>query len=268
MSQILMRTERDMGAMVSFDPRRKTHPFRNIKVDVGLFNGQGLAATSDFDSRKDLISRISLKPTSLNEKVSISFGVSYLNGGLLQNTKYIQRMSEDVHAFILDSSSANEGRIAPRKYYGADMQLKRKTKAGFTELRLEYMTGTQTSTAATSETPPIKLTGDDAYFIRKFDGAYFYLLHNLINAKHQLILKYDWYDPNRSVSGNEITTARNFTAADIKFSTFGAGYCYYINNNLKALFWYDMVKNENTLIEGFERDIKDDVFTFRLQFRF
>ncbi len=40
MSQILMRTERDLGAMVSFEPRVKDHPLKYLKVDLGAFNGQ------------------------------------------------------------------------------------------------------------------------------------------------------------------------------------------------------------------------------------
>jgi hypothetical protein len=40
MSQILMRTERDLGAMISFEPRKKDHPLRYLKIDAGFFNGQ------------------------------------------------------------------------------------------------------------------------------------------------------------------------------------------------------------------------------------
>ncbi len=61
MSQILMRTERDMGAMLTFEPRKKQHPLRSLKLDVGLFNGQGLTGTEEYDSYKDFIARLSLK---------------------------------------------------------------------------------------------------------------------------------------------------------------------------------------------------------------
>ena len=39
MSQILMKTERDLGAMVSFEPRKKNSPLRYLKIDAGFFNG-------------------------------------------------------------------------------------------------------------------------------------------------------------------------------------------------------------------------------------
>ena len=56
-------------------------------------------------------------------------------------------------------------------------------------------------------------------YIRHFNGAFFYFLQNIINTKHQLLVKYDWYDPNTKVKGNEIgKPGTNLTAADIKFS--------------------------------------------------
>ena len=60
MSQILMKTERDLGAMISFEPRKPDHPLRYLKIDAGLFNGQGLSASADFDSHKDFITRAGL----------------------------------------------------------------------------------------------------------------------------------------------------------------------------------------------------------------
>ncbi len=271
MSQLLLRTERDLGAMVSYEPREKSHPLYLLKFDIGLFNGQGLAASSDFDSHKDLISRLSLKPLRIANKHFISSGLSYLNGGLIQNTKNINvtRIVNDVKTFVVDSSQENVGRIAPRKYYGGDVQFKLKTSAGYTELRAEYMRGKQTATRLSTETPPALLTGSDGYYIRNFDGAYFYLLHNIVNAQHQAIVKLDWYDPNTGVKKGDIGSMNtNFTQADIKYYTLGFGYVNYINPNLKAVFWYDIVKNEKTQLTGYTKDVKDNILTCRLQFRF
>jgi phosphate-selective porin len=41
-----------------------------------------------------------------------------------------------------------------------------------------------------------------------------------------------------------------------------------VNENLKLMLWYDWVKNENTALAGYLTDVKDNVFTCRLQFRF
>jgi len=271
MSQLLMKTERDLGAMLSFDPRKKDHPLSFFKLDLGLFNGPGLPAAGDYDSHKDVITRAALKPVNLSKHIILSAAASYFNGGFLQNSKYVYNTKNisGSKLYVVDSSSTNEGKIAARKYYGADMQVKFKIKAGYLELRAEYMAGTQTASHLTSETPAALLTGTDAYYIRKFNGAYFYLLCNIINSHHQLVVKYDWYDPNTMVSKNEIGKAgTNFNAADIKYSTLGFGYNYYMNANVKLLLWYDLVKNERTALPGYTSDLKDDVLTCRLQFRF
>jgi hypothetical protein len=34
------------------------------------------------------------------------------------------------------------------------------------------------------------------------------------------------------------------------------------------LAYYDFVKNETTALDGMSHDLKDDVFTFRIQMRF
>ena len=89
------------------------------------------------------------------------------------------------------------------------------------------------------------------------------------NNLHQLLLKYDWYDPNTEVQDEEIgKPGTNLTPADIKFSTLGMGYVFYFHPQIKLTLYYDLVKNEITQLPGYTSDIKDNIFTCRLQFRF
>ena len=88
MSQILMKSERDVGAMVSFEPRKKDHSLKYLKIDAGFFNGQGLTAPTDYDSHKDFITRVALKPYPVTNAIVFSMAASYLNGGFIQNTPY------------------------------------------------------------------------------------------------------------------------------------------------------------------------------------
>lgn len=271
MSQILMKTERDLGAMVSLEPRKKNSKIKFLKADIGIFNGPGLSSTTDYDNHKDIIGRISIKPQSLSKKITLGVAASVLYGGLTQNTRYVYTTADiaGIKNFILDSSASNINRIAPRKYYGADAQLKIKNKIGFTELRAEFIAGKQTASSVSSETPGAIFAGSDGYYIRKFNGAYFYFLQHLGSLKHQIGIKYDWYDPNTAVKTDDIgKTGTNINAANIKFSTLGFGYLYYINSNAKLVVWYDIITNEKTQLAGFTGDVKDNVFTCRLQFRF
>jgi len=265
MSQILMKTERDLGAMLSFEPCKRGHPLRHLKVDVGVFNGPGLSSTADYDNYKDLIARVALKPVNVGKRLLMSAGVSMLRGGFLQNTAVQYRVGHKM--FIEDSSLSNIGREAPRRYYGADVQLKLRHRWGFTEIRGEYIRGTQTANASTTETPGALLA--EPSYIRHFDGAYLYFLQNIFSVKHQLCVKYDWYDPNTDVKGHDIgAPGANVNATNIKYSTLGMGYIYYCNENVKLVAWYDFVKNERTLLPGYTTDLRDNVMTLRLQFRF
>lgn len=269
MSQTLMPTERDLGFMVTYDPLRKRYKNVPLKIDAGFFNGQGLSGTTDFDSFKDLISRVTFKPQKAFQNVYISGGLSLLYGGWRQGTKYRYEMEDAGGAkmFVLDSSISNMGKKAPRHYYGADVQLAKKYSWGKTEVRAEYWRGKQPGTALTTMNPgtlPLVPT-----YIRDFDGAFFYFLQNIVNDKWELMVKYDWYDPNTKVSGEEIgKAATNLTAADIKFKTVGFGFTRYFNENVKLLTYYDWVRNEKTALPDFTGDIEDNTFTCRLQMRF
>ncbi len=271
MSQILMKSERDLGAMVSFDARRNVGFWSNLKVDLGVFNGQGIVATGEFDNIKDVIARVSLKPVHLSDKVQLSAGASTLQGGLTQNTKFkfLTGTVNGIKTTMVDSSATNLYGRSPRIYYGADAQLKIKNRIGFTEFRAELVVGQQTGTATSSETPTALLTGKDGYYIRNFNGAYFYFIQSLFSMKHQLVLKYDWYDPNSKVSGNEIgAPGSNLSVANIRYNTLGIGYVYYMTENVKLVVYYARVMNEHTRLAGYTSDVSDDVMTCRLQFRF
>lgn len=272
MNQTLMKSERDLGAMISLDSRRKDNTLKYLKADVGFFNGQGINATGDFDNTKDFIANIALKTYHLSKQVTIAAGASFLHGGLMQNTKYVYSTNDvtGVKKVTVDSSVTNITKTSPRQYYGANAQLKFKSNKGLTtELRAEFITGKQTGTLNNTETPVTLVTGTDGFHIRNFNGAYFYFLQQLFNTRNQLVIKYDWYDPNTKVSGNEIGAAgTNFTAANIKYSTLNIGYVNYLTDNVKLLLYYAIVTNERTQLTNYTNDVKDNVLTCRLQFRF
>lgn len=90
----------------------------------------------------------------------------------------------------------------------------------------------------------------------------------------QVIAKYDWYDPNTDVTGNEIgTTVVNglvkTNATDLKYTTIGLGLAYRWDANVKLTAYYDMVTNETSnKLSGYTKDLKDNSFTLRMQVKF
>lgn len=268
-SQILMPSERDLGAMGTFESGKNGKGQRVFRYDIGVFNGQGKSGPSEFDSFKDIISRFTLKPLPVGEKFTFSSGLSLLRGGWIGTTKFRYEIGQSSagKTFLVDSNISNIGRKAPRHYYGADAQIAQKHRWGKTELRAEYWTGTQPG-SANNTTNPGNLPTTPTY-IRKFDAGFIYFLQNIINEKWELLVKWDWFDPNKKVSGSEIgKAATNMTPADIKYNTFGLGLTRYFTSNVKILAYHALVRNEATTLPAFTDDIKDDVFTFRIQFRF
>ncbi len=269
MSQILMPSERDLGAMVSYESQKTNKHNSLIKFDIGFFDGQGKSGPAEFDSYKDLISRFAVKPFPLSKALTLSAGLSLLRGGWVQATRYkyeMGRKNGDA-VFLVDSSLSNIGGKAPRHYYGADAQLAYKYAWGKTEIRGEYWRGKQPGTSGTTVNPgtlPVVPT-----YIRNFDGAFIYFLQNIVNEKWELVAKYDWYDPNTDVSSSAIGKAgTNLSATDIKYSTIGLGLTRYFSDNLKMLVYYDIVNNEKTALTGYTGDVKDNVLTIRMQMRF
>jgi hypothetical protein len=274
MSQILMKTERDIGAMISFDPQDRSSKLYPFKIDVGFFNGQGLTGIGEFDSFKDFIARASLRRTKIANRLYLSGSISYLNGGFVNGSDTFYKISENPSGgkyFAPDFSATHIGEKSPRIYYGGDLQFSWENAIGRTELRGEYIMGTQSSTYSTSVTPAVPPLNNnfkpDYIYIRNFNGAYFYLLQTFL-IKHQVFLKYDWYDPNTKVISKELTSINNFSAADIRYDTFGAGYIFYPNDNLKIVLYYDHPINEKSGIKNYSLDLSDNTYTLRIQFRF
>jgi hypothetical protein len=259
--------------MVSLDPQHSKSGLKHFKLDVGLFNGQGLSGTTDFDSKKDFISRLTVRPFKIGE-LKISGGLSYLSGGWRNPTKYLYSTStaETYPKWVVDSSVNNLGSFNKRKYAGADIQIVKQYKWGESEIRAEFWNGTQPGTSISSTSvgnSPIEYGLPASTYIRNFNGAFFYFLQHIVNKHHQLIVKYDWYDPNAKVQGKTIgRSSLGFNATDIKYSTLGFGYVYQLDSHTKLVLFYDAVKNESTQLNSHLVDLKDNIFTCRLQFLF
>lgn len=275
MSQILLRTERDLGFMVSMEKRRKTAGWKFFRIDAGIFNGQGLTAPNEFDAYKDFIGQIVIKPQTVFKKLQISGGVSLLQGSIVQNANYSYRVKQvnGITQFVADSTSTKAGGKLPRHYKGANLQFAYKTKWGNTSLRFETWAGKQPGTLESTETPAVLAIKPDNTFaplyIRNFFGGFISFIQPIGSAKNQLVLKYDWYDPNTRVSGATIGASnRNFGEGDVRYATLGAGLVHHINENLKLVLFHEWVKNEHTTLSGYKTDKADNIFTFRTQFRF
>jgi hypothetical protein len=283
-TQVLLPNERDLGAMITYQPPNESK-LHGLKVDAGWYNGTGIAVPGttslnsagvvDYDSYKDFIGRIYYKRNWKEDKYSFGIGASHYNGGFVyQNSKVykdIEQNSSGSYTWVMADTSVTKykDKKAPRVYYGADLQFSFKSILGTTTIRGEYITGTQAGSIDNTKSPAALPSKTDTY-IRNFEGAYIYFIQRIAKSKHELAVKYEWYDPNTKLSADMINPAgSSFSSSELKYTMLGLGYNYYIHPNVKLMVYYNMVANEITPgIAGFEEDLKDDVFTVRVQYKF
>ena len=244
---------------------------------------------AETDKYKDFIGHLSLKKTLLNENLNVSGGVSYYKGGWANGTANVYNI-DATNKFVKDAFYT-KGNIIKREYFGIDAQASLNSGLGITTIRGEYLWGQQPGTVKSSVSPKGAVTetkdiivADTAkkvytvtssafpsdVYVRNFSGGYVYFVHRIMQTKHELVLKYDWYDPNTKINGTQVTNV-----GDVKFTTIGLGWNYYATPNVKFTAYYDMVSNENTSIKGkgtgvdnYTKDIKDNVLTLRVLYKF
>jgi len=108
---------------------------------------------------------------------------------------------------------------------------------------------------------------------RTFSGWYVNLVQN-IGQSLQVVAKYDVYDPNTDVEAGNFVQGSGLTMADLKFSTLGLGIVYHWDENIKFVLYNEFVRNEKvpsnspSSLAAYRDDVRDDVLTFRIQYRF
>lgn len=259
--QTLFPEERDLGAMITFQAA-KTSPLNFLKLEAGLFAGNGIK--QETDNRKDFIGHLSANKKWSN--LQLSGGISYYNGDVYQGTENVYEMKEN--SFILNSDPNNKGEFAKREYVGFDAQIGIKSILGATQLRGEYLFGEQPGTSSGSKSPNASALPTSDTYLRKFSGGYVILVQDLGKLPLATVLKYDWYDPNTKISKNDIGL-NNTGKGDIAKNTFGFGMLWNINTNLRLQAYYEINKNEKTEnVDAYKKDRKDNAFTLRMQYKF
>jgi hypothetical protein len=262
--QTLFPDEKDLGSMLTIQAP-KTSPWNVLKLEAGLLSGN--AINKDYKTKKDFAGHLTYNKVFATMKFGL--GVSMYAGYMLQTTTNVYTMSNG--AFVLDNKASNLNAYAKRSYFGLDGQFSVASDLGLSSIRAEYITGKQPGTSGSSASlnnaDPTIVAASDTY-IRPFSGGYINFVQDIADTKHSIVVKYDWYDPNTDVAGNAISVAAKFSLADMAYSTLGLGYMYRMNNNVRIMAYYDIVSNESTKVKGYFSNVKDNLVTVRLQYKF
>lgn len=263
----LMPDERDLGASLTFQKSI-------LKLEAGLFAGNGIKAETD--NKKDFIGHLSVAKKWGN--TSLGGGISYYNGRVWQGSGNVYSM--DGKVFAVDHNYANIGKYLKREYFGADVQLALPTK---TKLHAEFLFGQQPGSALDSKSPSAATASSADIWMRDFMGGYVMAVQN-VHEKVALVAKYDFYDPNTELSGDEIGVLGSGTGvADLAQQTVGFGALWDIDPSIRLTAYYEINKIEQSdnysypkkdinnplaTLPTFVNKLKSDVFTLRLQYKF
>lgn len=257
----LFPQERDLGVNIVLRAP-ETSPLHILKLEAALVAGNGIQRETD--SRKDFIGRLSVA-SGVGDWLDYGVGISYYNGGVYQGTDSVYRMAGK--AFELNAEAGNRGRYAKREYFGADAQVGFKSVLGTTQLRGEVLMGTQPGTAGSSQSPNYSVLPANNTYLRRFFGGYAMLVHDIGRTPFAVVAKYDWYDPNVDVRGNEVGLGGT-TGTDALQHTVGVGALWHATRNLRLLAYYDFVFFEQTTHLASFSNQEADHFTLRLQYKF
>ncbi len=275
MSGLLFPNERDLGAKLTIQGP-KTGIWNWLKLDLALVAGvsspDANKFTKDYDNHKDLIGHLSVNRSNRSEDLKYGFGISYYGGSNGNNNDTTYSIATDVNGDkYFKANVVSDLGYTKKEYFGFDFQIQKDFRWGIFTFKGEYIEGTQpgiaTSTKSYMEKPTTYM------YSRSFNGAYFTLVQNITKIKSQLILKYDWYDENADVEGDEIgkttTLGKSTNNTDLRYDTFGFGAAYLIDNNTKVIAYYDIIQNESSKnLAGYTQDINDNIFTLRFQYKF
>ena len=108
---------------------------------------------------------------------------------------------------------------------------------------------------------------------RREISSYYVILVQDFGSRHSLVLKYDAWNPNTRIAGNDIKAPENKRTGvrDVALSNLGIGYLFRLNTNIRLMAYYDMGLNEtseNLAGDDYNRKRKRDLVTIRAQYKF
>jgi len=271
MFQTLFPNERDLGVALEYSGADKLPLAARIpNLKVGAFTGNGI--NIETDSKRDIIGRLgaSIPITPIN--MAVDLGVSGYAGALqmLNDTlmTVTTKKASDTVMTIERNASFKKFDFVNRRYYGGDMQLYLDIPViGGLSLRGEYIQGQQPGQSDNVVSPKSNLTSSKPVYLRNFNGFYVMWVQNLWKYD-QFVLKYDKFDPNTEVEGDKITSA-----TELAYGTLGLGLIHNWDENIKLMAYYEIPRNETskhlpTKDTFYRKDLADNVFTFRIQYKF
>ena len=239
--------EREIGVKIEYIG--STIP---LKFQFAVLNGNFTGSQAiDADTKKDLMSRIVYSVKLPEAGIGIDLGVNgYLGGTRIKTNPFVVNP-------LMVVDSVNIGDYLDKQWLGGEIQIFTDFIGGMA-IKGEYMAGRNNYASLTALSATIAQKKADPNKVRDFSGYYIYLIKN-IGLKHQLVARYDYYDPNTDVSGDD-------AGNELNYKTFIASWQYYLNDFIRLSLQYEIPKNETNSANP--ADLKDNTLGIRIQAKF
>jgi len=287
-----------IGAKLEFNPLSVP-----IHMQLAMLNGaDGLTITNssganintvenrDFDNYKDIMARVFYNIT-LGNFGGLDVGAHGYFGSLKSYS------TATLGSDYTTVEATGFGDPVKRNWFGGEFQLFADVLGGMS-LKGEYISGYN----ATIGYAPVPAEGTRpavpgvANFQNNFTGYFFYFIKNL-GEKNQFAFRYDYYDPNTDLTGDEIgitkytptdpTMYKSRTSGknDLAYNTYSFAFHHYFDEHIRVSLAYDIVKNETVgnagkvtetfpdahgepVVVDYSNVINNNVLTLRLQAKF
>ncbi|WP_264565704.1 OprO/OprP family phosphate-selective porin [Flavobacterium sp. N3904] len=259
MSGILYPQERDLGAKIAAN--FATQYEIPLNVELAVFNGnfgegQITNQVADVDSQKDVMLRAYYSLNFKDMGLGVDFGASGYYG---KNLVFVAGNFSDVNN---KPFAAKVGDQLDKQWTGFELQAYYDVLGGFalkSECNFGTISGEANATNVLNNNPGFNFSG-----VRDFVGYYVTLEKNF-GTKYQAAVRFDSWDPNRRLSGNNVTVA-----PDLKVNTWSFALDYFFTLNTKIALGYSLPINETSSTVGgiYNGDIKNNITTLRFQASF
>ncbi|MBR1626590.1 MAG: hypothetical protein IJ681_05530 [Bacteroidales bacterium] len=234
--------------------------FKGLKLELAAVSGNGISKTPD--GRIALESHLKYDRTTQDGFMKWGVGLSYYNGKV-NNADSIFYTFEN-NAWQGENVGLNKKN--KREYLGLDGQLTFFNDWGRSNLRGEYIFGTQPSVKNGFEgAKNNQYNKDNAFsYNRKFQGYYLYYVQDLGRSKWQTVLKASYCDFNKDANGDNAATK-----FDLSYQNYGFGLIFNPTKNVRLSAFYDWYINEESQsVIGYNKQVPNDVLTVRMQVSF
>ena len=269
--QKLFPDERDLGAMLTI-AAPKGSKIEGLKLDAGLFSGNGIRL--DDNSKMDFIGH--LKYDKKWNDFAFGVGASLYYGTVNNADTFIYHIKNVNDKLIWNKKEVEANSLNIRQYYGIDAQFSLFTSWGISNIRGEFLFGRQPSKSGDFGSPKADtyINTTPFNYMRQFMGGHIYFIQDIYRTPLTFVFKYGYLDPNTQIKGNDITNK-----TDLANHNYGLGFLVRMTSYLRLQLFYEMIVNEKTnQIEvtkqsngkmlDYSKNVKDNVFTARLQFKF